>query len=207
MRWLLLILFGFWANIGAAQSAMCEAPSQVWQVAFCELGAARTDIVDVDTAFTEQQGYFGPDADALSAVYALSVRDLVGFIDWKSDTENIIWVFEKLLVKANLPKFTNEELAVLNKVGPAAWGASVPMEVTAPLIETFIRQRGAALLYVDTGSDSYGYVITFQDMYDRWIYVRISDVVGFTPASDDVQRLGFGGNINWRVRPRPVKGQ
>lgn len=183
----------FAAASSAGAAAVCDTPLSIPAQALCELTG--NDTAAVGSVLASDRGLDG-------AIWAMSDSDYISFMDWKTESKEAVAWFDALLAKRDLPALIDAEKAELIRKGEAEWGHSVPLEAIGPMMDVLVQQRGARLLYVDTGSDSYGFAIVDVAYFDRWQGVKLSQYLRLAPLDNDVQRLDYGDDAAWRITPR-----
>lgn len=167
---------------GTAAAADCSAPDRMTtrQIFVCEVSHGKIDAA--------------PQTDFWDSLMALEESGAVAVLDWKADTEDILWKFDKMLAFNGLAGLTPPENARLAEIGAAAWGKSTPMADLEAHLQNAVAARGGKLLYIDSGSDSYVYAILSDCLYRRWADVRLGDEFAAIPVDNNVMDLGFAGN-------------
>jgi hypothetical protein len=196
----------FWLSSAAvAQDCPAATDAAIWLQAACELGGNPPDFaIAIEKA---KQDSFEEASDALVAMWALQDYDAAVFLDWKEGAESFTPWFQALLAAEGLPALTQAEEAYLGRVAEAGWTEnSTSVDVMATWMQEWLSGRDRKLLYIDTQSDMYGFMIVTEAEFCRWSNVSIHPEVGFSGFSFDAQNLGYSAAVDWVQEPKDCGG-
>lgn len=178
-------------GLAQAQSYLgCPEPDggELWHKALCELGA-EAPIRPYEFLF-----------DAPPSIWNAQQFKTMAFLDWEAETEEVLAWFDEMLLASGAASIDPATRADFLGTGRTSWGDSTPLNTLSVPLAQYVADQGLCLLYIETGSDSYGFAVTTQALYARWVAVDLGADLSLDPVSDDVQRVSY--TIERRNSPR-----